>query len=108
MSGSVTAQILSTLLVPLITRIYSPEDFGKNWYISGVYIKILIPWIFLVFLSLPISALYMIFDKQGVWFYVILLAAGISTPIYYVLTLYDDPTFKRTLSAFLINIKNKI
>ena len=27
-SGSVTAQILSILLVPLITRIYSPDDFG--------------------------------------------------------------------------------
>jgi lipopolysaccharide exporter len=31
--------------------------FGKNWYISGTYIRILVPWIFLVFLSLPISAL---------------------------------------------------
>lgn len=166
--------------------------FGKNWYISGIYVKILIPWIFLVFLSLPISALYMIFDKQGVWFtfsmillvsrvvalviggtyggpefalglfsftgilfwlwnnayllnlaginkresveillkytaigvvvsiplillkvfavnfYVILLATGIITPIYYIVTLHDDPTFKRTLSAFLINVKNRI
>jgi hypothetical protein len=27
-SGTVTAQVLSILLVPLITRIYSPEDFG--------------------------------------------------------------------------------
>ena len=27
-SGSVTAQILSILLVPLITRIYSPDDLG--------------------------------------------------------------------------------
>ena len=27
-SGSVTAQILGILLVPLITRIYSPDDLG--------------------------------------------------------------------------------
>ena len=166
--------------------------FGKNWYISGTYIRILVPWIFLVFLSLPISALYMIFDKQGVWFtfstillisrvvalviggtyggpefalglfsftgvlfwlwnnayllnlagvnkrksvevlvkyttiglivsiplillkvssvnfFVILLAAAIITPIYYCITLHNDPIFKRTLSAFLINVKSKI
>jgi O-antigen/teichoic acid export membrane protein len=166
--------------------------FGKNWYISGVYIRILIPWIFLVFLSLPISALYMIFDKQSVWFafsmillisrvvalviggtyggpefalglfsftgiifwlwnnayllhlaginkresvevilkytaiagvvsiplillkyfsvniYVLLLAAVIITPIYYIITLREDPTFKKMSLAFLTNLKSKI
>ena len=166
--------------------------FGNNWHVSGVYIKILIPWIFLVFLSLPISALYMIYDKQRVWFafsmillvsrvvalviggtyggpefalglfsftgiifwlwnnayllhlaginkresveiifkytiiagivsiplillkylsvnfYVILLAVGITTPIYYVITLHDDPAFKKTLLSFVTNLKNRI
>jgi O-antigen/teichoic acid export membrane protein len=166
--------------------------FGNNWYVSGVYIKILIPWIFLVFLSLPISALYMIFDKQGVWFafsmillisrvvalviggtyggpefalglfsltgilfwlwnnayllhlaginkresveiilkytaiagivciplillkyfsmniYIILLTAVIISPIYYFITLREDPTFKKMLLAFITNLKNKI
>jgi len=42
--------------------------FGASWYISGVYMKILVPWIFLVFLSSPISTLYSVYDKQGVWF----------------------------------------
>lgn len=166
--------------------------FGKNWYVSGTYIKILIPWIFLVFLSSPISTLYMVFDKQRVWltfsmillisrvvalviggtyggpeftlclfsftgimfwlwnnayllnlvginkmesikilieytaigiivstplilleafsvnFYLILFAAGIITPIYYGITLHDDPIFKRTFSAFFVKVKNKI
>jgi lipopolysaccharide exporter len=166
--------------------------FGKSWYISGVYVKILVPWIFLVFLSSPISTLYSVYDKQGVWFtfsmvllisrvvalviggtygdpvfalglfsftgvlfwlwnnayllnlagisksesivvlikytiigslvsipiillqmlsvnfYLILLAAVIITPIYYGITLHDDPTFKRMFSAFLVNVKNKI
>ena len=35
-SGSVTSQILSILLVPIITRIYSPDDFG----ISQLFISI--------------------------------------------------------------------
>jgi lipopolysaccharide exporter len=169
--------------------------FGKSWYISGVYVKILVPWIFLVFLSSPISTLYSVYDKQGVWFtfsmvllisrvvalviggtygapgdpmfalglfsftgvlfwlwnnayllnlagisksesivvlikytiigsivsiplillqllsvnfYLILLAAVIITPIYYGITLHDDPIFKRMFSAFLVNVKNKI
>ncbi len=167
--------------------------FGESWYISGVYIKILVPWIFLVFLSSPISTLYSVYDKQGVWFtfsmvllisrvaalviggtyggspeftlglfsftgvlfwlwnnayllnlagiskresvevlikytiigsivsiplillqvlsvnfYLILLAAAIITPIYYGITLHDDPTFKRLFSAFIVNVKNKI
>jgi len=166
--------------------------FGKNWYISGLYVKILVPWIFLVFLSSPISTLYSVYDKQGVWFtfsiillisrvvalviggthgspefaltlfsftgvlfwlwnnayllnlagiskmesvevlikytmigsivsiplillqflsvniYVILLATAIITPIYYGITLHDDPTFKRVFSAFLVSVKNKI
>lgn len=166
--------------------------FGKNWYISGIYVKILIPWIFLVFLSLPISALYMVFDKQEVWFTfsiillisrvvslviggtyggpefalglfsltgilfwlwnnayllnlaginkresvevllkyttiglivssplillkmfsidfrITLLITVILTPIYYIITLHNDPIFKRTFSTFLENIKNKV
>ncbi len=165
--------------------------FGKSWYTSGIYIKILVPWIFLVFLSSPISTLYSVFDKQGVWltfsifllisrvvalviggtygsaefslglfsitgilfwlwnnayllnlagiskmesvkilckytaigmvvsiplillevlsanFYVLLLAAVIITPIYYAITLHDDPTFKKIFSAFLVNVKKK-
>lgn len=41
--------------------------FGESWAVSGVYVRILLPWIFLVFLSSPISTLYNIYDKQSVW-----------------------------------------
>ena len=157
----------------------------------GIYIKILVSWIFLVFLSSPISTLYMVFDKQKVWltfsmillisrvaslviggtygdpeftlclfsftgilcwlwnnayllnlvginkmesikilveytaigvvvsaplvllealsenFYFILFAVCIITPIYYGITLHDDPTFKRIFSVFLMKVKSK-
>jgi len=195
--GEVYKKLILIGVFPMILLLILGEEiftfaFGKSWYISGVYIKILVPWIFLVFLSLPISALYMLYDKQRVWFtfsmillisrvvslviggtyggpefalglfsftgiifwlwnnayllnlagiskkesvevlvkyttigliisiplillkafsinfYVILLATGIITTIYYVITLHDDPTFKKTLSAFIINLKNKI
>jgi len=41
-------------------------------------------------------------------FYLIILAAVIITPIYYGITLHDDPTFKRMFSTFIVNVKNKI
>jgi lipopolysaccharide exporter len=197
--GEVYKKLILIGVFPMILLLILGEEiftfaFGKNWYISGVYIKILVPWIFLVFLSSPISTLYSVFDKQRVWlifsiillisrvvalviggtycpgspefalglfsftgvlfwlwnnayllnlaginkkesvnvlikyttigtivsiplillevlsvnFYIILFAVGIITPIYYVVTLHDDPTFKSMFSAFLVNVKNKI
>lgn len=183
-------------IFPMILLIILGEEiftfaFGEGWDVSGTYVKILVPWIFLVFLSSPISTLYSIFDKQKVWltfsmillvsrfvalaiggmygspefalglfsltgvifwlwnnayllnlaginkresveilvkyasigiivsvplillevlsanFYIILLAAIVITPIYYGVTLRDDPTFRKIFSAFLLNIKNK-
>jgi lipopolysaccharide exporter len=184
-------------IFPMILLLILGEEiftfaFGEGWHVSGTYVKILVPWIFLVFLSSPISTLYSIFEKQKVWltfsivllisrivalviggmygspefalglfsltgvifwlwnnayllnlaginrmesveilikyaaigiavsiplillevfsanFYIILLATVIITPIYYGLTLRDDPTFRKIFSAFLVNIKNKI
>jgi O-antigen/teichoic acid export membrane protein len=184
-------------IFPMILLLILGEEiftfaFGKSWYISGTYVKILVPWIFLVFLASPISTLYSVFEKQKVWFtysmallisrfvalaiggvyakspefslglfsltgaifslwnnayllnlvgiskresleilvkytavgivvsiplilleilsasfYVIMLAAVIITPIYYGITLRDDPAFKKIFSAFLVNIKNR-
>ena len=195
--GEVYKKLILIGIFPMILLVIMGEEiftfaFGKSWYISGTYVKILVPWIFLVFLSSPISTLYSVFEKQRVWFtfsmillisrvvalviggtygspefalglfsltgvlfwlwnnayllnlaginkmesvkilikytaigvivsiplillevlsanfYVILLAAVIITPIYYGITLHDDPTFKRLFSAFLVNIKSKI
>jgi hypothetical protein len=36
-----------------------------------------------------------------------MLAAAIITPIYYGITLRDDPAFKKIFSAFFVNIKNR-
>jgi lipopolysaccharide exporter len=196
--GEVYKKLILIGIFPMILLMILGEEiftfaFGKSWYISGVYIKILVPWIFLVFLSSPISTLYSVFDKQRTWlvfsiillisrvaalviggssgrspefalalfsftgvlfwlwnnayllnlaginkiesvkvlikyttigiivsiplillevfsvnFYIVLLAVGIITPIYYVITLHDDPTFKSMFSAFVVNVKSKI
>ena len=59
-------------------------------------------------IGLIISIPLILLKAFSINFYVILLATGIITTIYYVITLHDDPTFKKTLSAFIINLKNKI
>ncbi|AKB51017.1 O-antigen flippase Wzx [Methanosarcina barkeri str. Wiesmoor] len=184
--------VFPTILLLILGKEIFTFIYGESWYISGIYIKILVPWIFLVFISQPISSLYMVFDKQGVWFtfsitllisrvialviggtygspefalglfsftgvlfwiwnnsyllnlaginkiestkmfakcmtistivllplillkvfsvnfYIICLAVGLITPVYYGITLHDDPTFKRIFSALLCDVKNKI
>ncbi len=194
--GEVYKKLILIGIFPMILLLILGEEiftfaFGQGWHISGTYVKILVPWIFLVFLSSPISTLYSVFDKQKVWltfsmillvsrvialaiggmygspefalslfsftgvifwlwnnayllnlaginkmesveilvkyaaigvavsiplilleilsanFYVILFAACIITPVYYGVTLRDDPTFRKIFSAFLVNIKNK-
>lgn len=189
-------KLISTGIFPMLILLILGEEiftfaFGKNWAVSGTYVRILVPWIFLVYLSSPISTLYTVFEKQGVWltfsiillvsrvvalfiggtygspefalgffsftgivfwlwnnayllnlvginktesvkilmkytaiglvvstplilldmlsasFYVILLAVGILTPIYYGIVLRDDPTFKKMVSTFFVKMKNR-
>lgn len=44
--------------------------FGNNWREAGVYTQILSPWIFLNFLSSPVSQIPIIVDKQKYAFYI--------------------------------------
>jgi lipopolysaccharide exporter len=197
--GEVYKKLILIGVFPMILLFILGEEiftfaFGKSWSVSGTYVRILVPWIFLVFLSSPISTLYSVFEKQGVWlafsmvllisrvvalviggtygsgspefalslfsftgvvfwlwnnayllnlaginktesvvilikytaigvvvsiplillellsanFYIIILATLILTPIYYGITLRNDPTFKKMSSAFLVKVKNKI
>jgi O-antigen/teichoic acid export membrane protein len=60
-------------IFPMILLLILGEEiftfaFGKNWHVAGTYVKILVPFIFLVFLALPISTLYSVYEKQKVWF----------------------------------------
>lgn len=196
-AGEVYKKLILIGVFPAILLLILGEEiftfiYGESWYISGIYVKILVPWIFLVFISQPISSLYMVFDKQGVWFifsitllisrvialviggtygspefalglfsftgvlfwlwnnsyllnfvginkiesakvfikcmvigiivslplillevssanfYIIILAVGLMTPVYYGITLRDDPIVKKMFSALLVNVKNKI
>ncbi|WP_410508079.1 lipopolysaccharide biosynthesis protein [Methanosarcina hadiensis] len=70
--GEVYNKLISIGLFPMILLIILGEQiftfvFGSEWGVAGTYVKILVPWIFLVFLSSPITTLYNVFEKQKVW-----------------------------------------
>jgi lipopolysaccharide exporter len=92
--------IFPMILLLILGEEISKLVFEENWYLSCTYVKILAPWMFLVFLSLPISALYMVFEKQGVWF-----AFSITLLISRVMALviggtYGSPEFALGLFSF--------
>jgi O-antigen/teichoic acid export membrane protein len=39
--------------------------FGNNWSEAGLYTQILAPWMFLTFISSPLSTLFAAFERQG-------------------------------------------
>jgi len=77
-------KLISIGLFPMILLIILGEQifvfaFGDEWGVAGTYVKILVPWIFLVFLSSPITTLYNVFEKQKVWltFSIVLLISRV-------------------------------
>tara|TARA_A100000164_G_C21648453_1_gene649163 strand:- start:197 stop:661 length:465 start_codon:yes stop_codon:yes gene_type:complete len=46
-----------------------PIILGDEWKMSGIYIQLLIPWLFLVFLNSPVTSILIILKKQKELFY---------------------------------------
>jgi lipopolysaccharide exporter len=73
-------RLISIGIFPMIALLIISKElflfiFGPNWTNSGIYAEILIPWIFLVFVSSPLSSLFSLHEKQniGLSFNIILL-----------------------------------
>lgn len=67
---SVHTRLISIgIFVCLILMIIGPELFtfilGAQWITAGVYAQILAPWMFVVFISTPLSSIFNVFEKQG-------------------------------------------
>ncbi len=103
--GEVYNKLISIGLFPMILLILIGEQiftfvFGNEWGIAGTYVKILIPWIFLVFLSSPITTLYNVFEKQKVWL-TFSMALLVSRVIALVIGgTYGTPEFALALYSF--------
>lgn len=73
-------RLISIGIFPMIILLIISKElfqfiFGPNWTTSGIYAEILIPWIFFVFISSPLSSLFSLHEKQniGLSFNIILL-----------------------------------
>lgn len=95
-------KLISTGVFPMIVLMVISEKifgliFGAEWSISGVYVKILVPWLFLVFISSPLSTLFSVLEKQeiGLFFNVALLISRVLA--LFIGGYYGDPIFTMTL-----------
>lgn len=65
--------------------------FGENWTEVGLYVRVLIPWLFIGFLSSPVSSLIVILNKQKViLFFDLLLLISRFLVIYIGYAWYND------------------
>lgn len=91
-------RLISIGVFPMLILIILGEElfsyiFGSDWAASGTYAKILMPWMFLVFIASPLSTLYSVLEKQniGLWFNLVLLVSRIGA--LYIGAMYGGPIF---------------
>ena len=80
------------IFVPLFTiSFFLNYIFGENWNDAGIYVRILMPWLFVSFFSAPVSSLIVILKKQKIiLFYDILLLIFRFTTLYIGFAVYND------------------
>ena len=98
-------KLISIGIFPMILLILLGEQiftfaFGENWHTAGTYVKILVPWIFLVFLSSPISTLYNVYEKQTVWLIFSILLLGSRVVALVIGGTYGSAEFALALYSF--------
>lgn len=91
-----------TIFIPLFIISYFLDFlFGENWNSAGVYVRILIPWLFVMFLNSPVSTLITILNKQKtILGYNILLLISRFFALYLGYTIYNDIL----ISLFLFSV----
>lgn len=58
--------ILPTTVLAMVGEELFTVVFGERWVEAGRYTQILAPWIFFWFISSPLSALFSVYERQGV------------------------------------------
>jgi O-antigen/teichoic acid export membrane protein len=65
----ITLSVFPSVLLIAIAEPLFGFIFGPNWFVAGTYAKILILWIFMLFISSPISCIFAIIEQQHVSMY---------------------------------------
>ncbi|WP_342677121.1 lipopolysaccharide biosynthesis protein [Methanofollis sp. UBA420] len=61
----VAISIFPMLLLLLIGEEMFVFFLGPQWYEAGFYVKLLVPWIFFMFVSSPLTTIFSVLEKQG-------------------------------------------
>lgn len=61
----VAISIFPMLLLLLIGQELFVFFLGPQWYEAGFYVKLLVPWIFFMFVSSPLTTIFSVLEKQG-------------------------------------------
>lgn len=61
----VTISIFPMLLLLIIGEELFVFFLGAQWYEAGFYVKLLVPWLFFMFVSSPLTAIFNVLEKQG-------------------------------------------
>ncbi|WP_298665218.1 oligosaccharide flippase family protein [uncultured Methanofollis sp.] len=61
----VTISIFPMLLLLIIGEELFVFFLGAQWYDAGFYVKLLVPWLFFMFVSSPLTAIFNVLEKQG-------------------------------------------
>ena len=98
-------KLISIGIFPMILLIILGEEiftfaFGESWSISGTYVKILVPWIFLVFFLLRFQLSIMYLKNRRVWltFSIVLLISRVVALV--IGGTYGSPEFALALYSF--------
>jgi lipopolysaccharide exporter len=99
---SVHTRLISIgMFICLVLMITGPELFsfvlGTQWSTAGLYAQILAPWIFVVFISTPLSSIFAVFEKQGasLGFNVMLLLSRVGVIL--IAGFYNNPVLGMVL-----------
>ncbi|MFA0823682.1 MAG: oligosaccharide flippase family protein [Methanomethylovorans sp.] len=96
--SEVHKRLMSLIIGPMILILIIGDNifsftFGPEWTIAGVYAKILIPWIFLMFLSSPLTTLFSILEIQEVGLIFDLGLLFLRLIVLYIGGIYGNPYF---------------
>lgn len=95
-------RLVSIGIFPILILVILGEDLfafvlGAQWSTAGEYACILAPWIFLVFITSPLSTIFSVLEKQTVDFSFNLLILFFRVIVLYVGGVYGDPVIALVL-----------
>jgi lipopolysaccharide exporter len=79
-------RLVAISIFPMLLLLIIGEEMfvlllGAQWYEAGFYVKLLVPWIFFMFVSSPLTVIFSVLEKQGAGlaFDLVLLASRVAS-----------------------------